>query len=117
MRPDLLRWQRDGYPEFHRGRANLLIHIVAVPAFIAAFVALVANIAMARWVYAAVSLGVMLVAFAVQGVGHKRETTPSIPFDGPGDALTRIFAEQFVTFPRFLFSGGWDAALRASAHS
>jgi len=114
MRPALLQWQLDGYPEFHRGRVNLLIHIVAVPAFIASVVALVANLVMTHWVSAGVSFGVMLVAFAVQGVGHKREATPSIPFAGPGDALTRIFAEQFITFPRFLFSGGWDAAFRHS---
>jgi uncharacterized membrane protein YGL010W len=114
MRPGLLQWQLDGYPEFHRGRANLLIHVVAVPAFIASVVALVANLVMTHWVNAGVSFGVTVVAFAVQGVGHKREATPPIPFSGPGDAVTRILAEQFITFPRFLFSGGWDAAFRHS---
>jgi hypothetical protein len=26
--------------------------------------------------------------------------------------VSRIFAEQLITFPRFLFSGGWLAAVR-----
>jgi hypothetical protein len=113
VRPDLLQWQREGYPEFHRDPVNLWLHIVAVPAFVAALVSLVVALCRMQWIAAAGAFVGMVVAFAVQGVGHKREQTPSIPFDGPADALTRIFAEQLVTFPRFLFSGGWLAALRA----
>jgi len=33
---------------------------------------------------------------------------------GAVNALTRIFAEQFITFPRFVLSGGWGRAYRAA---
>ena len=59
------------------------------------------------WLGAAVSLGLMVVSFAVQGLGHKREAEAPVPFDGPGDFLARVFVEQFITFPRFVLSGGW----------
>jgi hypothetical protein len=112
VRPDLLRWQREGYPEFHRDPVNLWIHIVAVPAFVAALVSLVVALCKMQWIVAGAALVGMVASFALQGVGHKREQTPSVPFDGPSDAFSRIFAEQLVTFPRFLFSGEWLAALR-----
>ena len=54
----------------------------------------------------------MGVAFLVQGIGHKREATPAIPFDGANDAVTRILVEQFVTFARYVLSGGWGRALK-----
>ena len=34
-----------------------------------------------------------------------------IPFEGAGDALSRIITEQFVTFWRYVFSGQWLAAI------
>ena len=43
----------------------------------------------------------------MQGIGHKREAEPPVPFDGPGDFLARVFVEQFFTFPRFVLTGGW----------
>jgi hypothetical protein len=112
VRRDLLRWQLDGYPEFHRNRTNLWIHIVAVPAFLTCLGSLVVNLCLMRWPWAAGSLVGMVVAFGAQGAGHGREATPAIPFDGPADAVTRIFAEQLVTFPRFVLGGGFRAALR-----
>ena len=113
VRAGLLRWQMDGYPTFHRSRSNLLIHIFAVPAFEVAAVALLWSLANAAWLQAGVALAVAVVAFGVQGVGHKREAEPPIPFDGPGDAVSRILAEQFITFPRFVLSGGFFKALRS----
>ena len=102
-----MAWQWQGYERNHRDRANLLLHFVAVPAFIGATLALLTTLAHRWWLGVAVSLGLMIVAFAVQGVGHKREAEPPIPFDGPGDFLARVFVEQFITFPRFVLSGGW----------
>jgi hypothetical protein len=32
------------------------------------------------------------------------------------NAVARLFLEQWITFPRFLLSGGWSRALRTSAH-
>lgn len=115
MRPHLLRWQHEGYPEFHRDRTNLLIHIVAVPGFLLCFAALILGALTLRWVQAAAALFGLTVSFLLQGVGHKRERTPSIPFADPGDAVTRIFAEQLITFPRFVLSGGFLIALKAAA--
>ena len=112
MRARLLSWQWDGYPEFHRAKLNLWIHIVAVPMFIGSTASFVASLVTMQWVYAASALGSMVVAFAMQAIGHKREAAPPIPFEGAGDVVSRIFVEQFVTFPRFFFSGGWWRAMR-----
>lgn len=115
LRPDLLRWQWDGYSRFHTQRANLLLHIVAVPTFIGATVGLIGSIASLDAISAATCAGTMVIAFVVQGLGHKREPEPPIAFDGIADVISRIFVEQFVTFPRFVLSGGWGHALRKSS--
>ena len=114
MRPNLLRWQHDGYRTYHTDRVNLLIHIVAVPAFVACLGWFVAGVLTLRWMHAVTALIGAIVAFAIQGIGHKREPSPAIPFDGPMDAGSRILAEQFITFPRFVLGGGFMAALRRS---
>jgi hypothetical protein len=59
----------------------------------------------------------MVLSIALQGRGHKREAIPPDPFTGPGNAIARIFLEQWVTFPRFLLSGGWSEAFRATTDS
>lgn len=115
MRDELLRWQWEGYPAFHTTRLNLWIHLVAVPSFVASLVSLLLALVTMHWISVAESALGMVLAFGVQGFGHKREPAPPIPFAGPGDAITRIFAEQLVTFPRFVFSGRWRDALRAAA--
>jgi uncharacterized membrane protein YGL010W len=115
VRAGLLRWQMEGYPTFHRSRTNLLIHIVAVPAFQAAVVGLFWSLVNAAWLQAGVALALAVVAFGLQGFGHKREAEPPARFDGPGDAVSRILAEQFITFPRFVLSGGWFHALRSAS--
>ncbi|MCC6333450.1 MAG: terminase [Myxococcales bacterium] len=114
MRGELIHWQWQGYPEFHRNRLNLWIHLFAVPAFIASSASLVLAVVMLQWSSAVAALVSLALAFGLQGFGHQREETPAIPFTGPGDAVTRIFVEQFVSFPRFVLSGGWLKALRAS---
>jgi hypothetical protein len=115
MRPDLLSWQYEGYPEFHTNRANLLIHIVAVPAFALSSVWFLLSLVAMQWAQAAPAALATLVSFLAQGVGHKREANPPISFAGPADAVSRILAEQFVTFPRFVLSGAFGRALKASA--
>lgn len=110
---ELLRRQWDGYPRYHRSRHNLWLHIVAVPLFLAGNVALVAGLVMASWAAAIGGLAAMVVSVAMQGRGHKAEANPPEPFTGPANALSRIFLEQWVTFPRFVLSGGWARALRA----
>jgi len=107
----LLDWQWRGYSRNHRDRANLLIHMIGVPVFIAGVLAFVTQVARAQWFGAAVSAVVAVAAFAVQGVGHKRERVAPEPFAGPGDFVARVFAEQFITFPRFVLMGQWSRNL------
>ena len=109
---ELLRWQWEGYPKYHQSRPNLLIHIVAVPFFLFGTIALVGAIARLSLLLFAVAVGCILVAVALQGRGHRLEPVPPEPFSGPLNFVSRLFFEQWVTFPRFVLSGGWLAALR-----
>jgi uncharacterized membrane protein YGL010W len=103
----LLAWQWRGYSRNHHDRVNLLIHMLAVPAFIAGTLAALTQVWQARWYGALLALIVAVAAFVLQGVGHKRERNAPEPFAGPGDFVARVFAEQFFTFPRFVLVGQW----------
>jgi hypothetical protein len=109
---ELLRWQWDGYARYHRSRVNLLIHIVAVPLFLIGTVGVIIALVQGSSVVAVISAVVMVIAIALQGRGHNQEAVPPEPFTGPANAVSRIFLEQWVTFPRFVLSGGWVRALR-----
>lgn len=117
MRTNLLSWQWQAYPVGHRDRRNLLLHLATAPVFIAGVVAVLAGPVLATGWLSLAGLGAMIVAVAVQGRGHRRETTAPIPFTGPGDAVTRLLAEQLVNFPRFVVSGGWSRAWRAAGQA
>ena len=112
----LLSWQWRGYSRNHHDRLNLLVHMMAVPAFIAGVLAAVVQAAQAQWFGAAFAIVVAAVAFAVQGIGHKREQVPPEPFAGPADFAARVFAEQFITFPRFVLMGQWARNLADPNH-
>lgn len=107
MRENLLQWQWADYAAKHRNRTNLLIHILAVPLFELAAIGVIAGAAMRSLAMAIGALVALAVAFAAQGAGHKREAEQPTPFAGPADVVTRILAEQFITFPRFVLTGGW----------
>ncbi len=109
---ELLRWQWEGYPRYHRTRVDLLLHIVVVPLFLVGNIAIVAAAFQRSWVLALGGAVVTVASIAIQGRGHRHEPTPPEPFTGAGNAVARIFCEQWVTFPRFVFSGGWLRALR-----
>lgn len=104
MRKDLLSWQWTNYPDNHVDGANLALHVLTVPLFMAGTVALVTAWWTAWWA-APAGLLAMVLAVAAQGRGHAREKSPPIPFQGPLDAVSRIFVEQWVTFPRYVLSG------------
>jgi len=111
MRKQLLSWQWGLYPGNHTDRANLMIHIVTAPLFIAGTLSVVMS--PLYGVRSAVSgLVAMVIPLALQGRGHKRESVVPIPFLGPLDFVSRFFCEQFITFPRYVLSGGWSKALR-----
>ena len=105
--PNLFSWQWQTYDRNHRDRLNLLLHMAAVPAFIGGMLAAVMMALQLQWFGALIAFLFAAIAFAVQGVGHKREREAPIPFDGAGDFISRVFVEQFITFPRFVLTGGW----------
>ncbi|MFZ5482044.1 MAG: Mpo1-like protein [Myxococcota bacterium] len=111
MRPNLLAWQWGDYAEKHASPANVAIHLVAVPL---AWVGLAGVLAgpFAGWRIAATGAVAFGLALAAQGRGHRMEGSAPAPFRGPADFVTRFLAEQLVTFPRFVISGGAARVLR-----
>lgn len=112
----LLRWQWQGYARYHQSRGNLMLHIVAVPVFMLGNVAIVAAAVEGSWITGLTGLAATVISIMLQGRGHRQERVPPEPFTGPFNAVSRIFLEQWITFPRFVLSGGWTNALR-DAHS
>jgi hypothetical protein len=113
MREKLLSWQWALYSSAHRDRRNLVLHIFTVPLFMLGTIAFVLSW---RWPWVGLAgLGTMVLVMAVQGRGHKIEEERPVPFAGPVDVVTRFLAEQWVTFPRFVLSGGLTRAWRASS--
>jgi hypothetical protein len=53
----------------------------------------------------------------LQAGGHRLEASAPAPFRGPLDVVVRIFAEQWVTFPRYVVTGGFFRAFRAAEGS
>jgi hypothetical protein len=120
----LLAWQLALYPQGHADRKNLAIHAVTVPLFLLGGVAVLASIVAMATIAAGLGVGLaaagvlaMVAAVAAQGRGHAGEATRPVPFRGPADVVVRIFVEQWVTFPRFVLSGGFAAAWRAGGVS
>ena len=112
----LLEWQWSDYSPKHRNRVNLLIHIVAVPLFQAATVALVYGAAARIWWLFGIATACIGVSLVMQGRGHRLEAESPTPFNGPFDFVRRIIAEQWITFPRFVLSGLWYRNLKGSVH-
>ena len=111
----LLAWQWEGYARYHQSRTNLLMHIVLVPLFLAGHVALVVGAVRLDWMEALVGIACMSVSMVLQGRGHKGEPVPALPFSSAGNALARIFLEQWITFPRFVLTGAWWRSLQQAA--
>jgi hypothetical protein len=107
----LVRWQWSLYPDGHHDRRNLLLHAITEPLFVLGTCALVAS-PLAGVPAAAGGAAAMIVALVAQGRGHKLEQTRPVPFRGPGDFLARFFAEQWITFPRYVLSGRFAEAWR-----
>ena len=116
--PNLLAWQWNLYPLVHRERANLLVHLCAVPVFLAGNVTLLLAPWSGGWRQALAGLVAMALGYGVQARMHKGESARGRaldPFEGPFDLLGRLSFEQWVNFPRFVLSGGFVRAWRESA--
>ena len=111
----LIQWQWESYTDFHHSRLNLLMHIVLVPGFIFANLYLIYSLINGHYLFALLSLAGMGLSIALQGVGHKQEAQPSIPFTSPFNAVSRMLVEQWINFPRFVLTGGWWQALKTSS--
>jgi hypothetical protein len=110
---NLLSWQWAGYRDAHSDRRNLIVHVLTTPLFIAGSVA----IALAPWLHgwpAFAGFASMTVAMVLQGRGHRLEASAPAPFRGPLDVVVRIFAEQWITFPRYVVTGAFFRAFRAA---
>jgi hypothetical protein len=91
-----------------------VIHALFVPLFLAGTLAVPASV-VAHFALAPVGVLLMIVAVVVQGRGHSFEANRPAPFKGRSDFLVRLFVEQWVTFPRFVLSGGYARAWRQAA--
>ncbi len=111
----LLRWQWQGYARYHRSRVNLLVHIIVVPVFLLGTLALLVALLQRSWLAAGFAVVAMVASVVFQGVGHRREPVPPVPFTSPRDAVARLLCEQWVTFPRFVVTGGWWQAWRQAS--
>jgi hypothetical protein len=113
MRQDLLAWQRSHYASGHTTRTALVVHLLTVPLFQLGTLTVLASPFTGGWP-ALGGLLAMIVALAAQGRVHRAEPKAPEPFLGPLDVVSRLFVEQWITFPRFLLSGGFGAAWRTA---
>lgn len=110
--PNLLAWQWRGYAANHRNPTNLTLHIIAVPLFILSAVILLSGLFQLHLSNIALGVIGIVASLAIQRRGHALEGQPPEPFADRQDAICRLLAEQFVTFPRFVLSGAWWRAWR-----
>jgi hypothetical protein len=105
----LLSRQWAGYRHAHRDRRNLIVHLLTTPLFIAGNVA----VALAPWLHGWLAWAGLasMIAIVLQGRGHRLEVCAPAPFHGPLDVVARIFAEQWITFPRYVLSGEFRRAV------
>ena len=117
IRHGLLEWQWSDYSAKHQSRTNLLLHIVTVPLFQVSSVVLMGTAAARSGVGMGLGVLGMFAALIIQGRGHRGERETPAPFDGAADFVSRFVVEQWVTFPRFVLSGGWRRNLKASGRA
>jgi len=93
------------YSHTHAHRTNLLIHLVAVPLFILAHVGLVVAISYRKPFPALTCVGVAVASLGLQRKGHALEGQAPEPFSSGWNFATRLYVEQFYTFPKYVLSG------------
>ncbi|MEZ5484280.1 MAG: Mpo1-like protein [Lysobacteraceae bacterium] len=103
----VLAWQWRYYASWHQDRLNLLLHMATVPLFIAGLLAAGRQAFFGEWFGAAIAALLALFAVGIQWLGHLREPARAPSAGNLYDTVRRVLAEQFITFPRFVLSGGW----------
>jgi hypothetical protein len=109
---ELVDWAWRETPPVHRDRTNLVIHLVAVPLFVAGHVLIGVGVAILSGWAVTLGLGSILMSLLLQKHGHALERMEIHAFTGTRDFIRRLYAEQFCNFWRFLFSGQWYASYR-----
>lgn len=104
---ELVQWQWRDYPDKHRNRDNLLIHIFAVPLFWIGALQFLGALLFRGALFGIGGLALMAISVFLQGKGHGMEAAAPAPFVDAVDFTRRILAEQFINFPRFVASGAW----------
>lgn len=110
--PNLPAWQWRGYHHNHRNPTNLVLHLIAVPLFIVGALLVLSggfNLDLGQIIVGLISL---VAGLGLQRHGHRLEAEQPEPFSNRQDAVKRLLTEQFITFPRFLFTGAWWRAWR-----
>ncbi|MDR9753911.1 DUF962 domain-containing protein [Pseudomonas sp. SZMC_28357] len=110
--PNLPAWQWRAYGANHQHPTNLVLHLIAVPLFIVAALLIICGVLGLHFGNLAIGVIGVIAALALQRHGHSLEAQASEPFADRKDAVSRLLVEQFLTFPRFILSGGWWRAWR-----
>ncbi len=104
IRKNLLKWQYETYPDNHKNRINFVIHIITVPIFWLGLIYLIGGLLSFNFTYWRMALPLILVPLVAQGIGHRKESVPPVPFLSPLDFISRFFVEQTITFPRWFLA-------------
>lgn len=110
--PNLHAWQWRGYHNKHQHPANLVLHLIAVPLFILGALLVLSGLFGFDLGQLAVGVIALIAGLGLQRHGHRLEAEQPEPFANRQDAIKRLLTEQFITFPRFVLSGGWWRAWR-----
>ena len=102
-----IQWQWEGYAKYHQDKVNLLIHIFAVALFWLAAITLIVGAARVSIISVILAIVALFISLVLQGIGHKKEINPTVPFASKSDFIKRFLCEQFINFPRFVLTGGW----------
>ncbi|MBF8779081.1 DUF962 domain-containing protein [Pseudomonas fulva] len=110
--PNLPAWQWRSYHHNHRHPANLALHLIAVPLFVLGVLLILSGLFGLDIAQIAVGIIAVIAGLGLQRQGHRLEVEQPEPFTNRSDAVKRLLTEQFITFPRFVLSGGWWRAWR-----
>jgi uncharacterized membrane protein YGL010W len=71
------------YANLHQHWGNILMHVLSVPFFMAGTLIGILKLLSGDWLGVIASIIVVVMAFALQGIGHKLKEKQPPPFEGP----------------------------------